>query len=318
MMRILVMGAGGVGGYYGGLLALQGHEVTFVARGPQLAAMRERGLELRDRGQASLLQPTSVVESPAEATSGPSASRAASFDLVLFTVKSYDTGSAAAALPPVLGSNTVVLPLQNGVDSIDQLSTAVGAAHVLGGTTQIGARVVEAGVVERFSPFCEVVLGEPSGGLSERAERIAAALREVGVEATASLNVQRAIWEKFMMLAPMACLNSACRAATGQVRGTPETRALYFALMDEVVSVGRASGVELPPESVEAMRAFYLGLPDTHTTSMQRDYEDQRRVELESLAGTVLRRGQALGVPTPNFDALYAILKVRALSFGGL
>jgi 2-dehydropantoate 2-reductase len=309
------MGAGGVGGYYGGLLALRGHEVTFVARGPHLAAMRERGLELRDRGEASLVRPTSAVESPAEAAS---ASRAASFDLVLFTVKTYDTGSAAATLPAAVGPNTVVLPLQNGVDSIDQLSAAVGAGYVLGGTTQIGARVVEPGVVERFSPFCEIVLGEPSGGLSERAERIAAALREVGVEATASLNVQRAVWEKFMMLAPMACLNSACRVATGQVRGTPETGALYFALMDEVVSVGRASGVELPPESVEAMRAFYLGLPDTHTTSMQRDYEDQRRVELESLAGTVVRRGRALGVPTPGFDALYAILKVRALSFRGL
>jgi 2-dehydropantoate 2-reductase len=310
MMRVLVMGAGGVGGYYGGLLALRGHEVTFVARGPHLAAMRERGLELRDRGEASLVQPTRTVEAPAEAGSG--------FELVLFTVKTYDTDSAAEALRPAIGSNTAVLPLQNGVDSVDQLSAKVGAAHVLGGMTQIGARIVEPGVVERFSPFCQVVLGEPSGGLSERAKRIAVTLREVGVDATASPDAQRAVWEKFMMLAPAAGLTSACGVPTGLVRGTPETRALYFALMDEIVSVGRTSGVNLPDESVQAMRAFYLGLPDTHTTSMQRDYEDQRRVELESLAGTVVRRGEALGVPTLNFDALYAILKVRALSFGGL
>jgi 2-dehydropantoate 2-reductase len=310
MMRILVMGSGGLGGYYGGLLARQGHEVTFVARGAHLAAMRERGLEIRDRGETFILQPVRTVGTPGEAERDP--------ELVLFTVKTYDTEAAAAALRAVVGPNTAVLPLQNGVDSVEQLGAALGAEQVLGGTTQIGARIVEPGVIERFSPFCQIVLGEPGGGASERAERIAAALREVGVEASASADVQRALWEKFMMLAPMASLNSACRVPTGQVRGTPETRALYFAMMSEVVAVGRAAGVNLPDESVRAMEAFYLGLPETHSTSMQRDYEDERRVELESLAGSVVRRGAALGVPTPNFDVLYAILKVRALSFGGV
>lgn len=309
-MRVLVMGSGGVGGYYGGLLARQGHEVTFVARGAHLAALRERGLELRDRGETTVLRPLRAVGDPAEAEGD--------FDFVFFTVKTYDTGPAAAALRPAIGPNTAVLPLQNGIDSVDQLGAALGAEHVLGGMTQVGARLVEPGVVERFSPFCQVVVGEPGGGLSERAERIAAALREVGVDATASPDVQRAVWEKFMMLAPMASLNSAGRAPTGQVRGTPETKALYFAMMGEIVAVGRAAGVNLPDESVKAMEGFYLALPDTHTTSMQRDYEDERRVELEHIAGTVVRRGDGLGVPTPNFDVLYGILKVRALSFGGL
>lgn len=309
-MRILVMGSGGVGGYYGGILAQQGHEVTFVARGAHLQAMRERGLEVRDRGTTHLLRPTNAVGDPAEAGSN--------FDLVLFTVKTYDTEPAARALRPAVGPSTAVLPLQNGVDAIDQLSAALGAEHVLGGTTQVGARIVEPGVVERFSPFCQVTLGEPAGGVSARVERIAAALREVGVEAIASPDIQRALWEKFMMLAPLATLNTACRVPTGQVRADPDTRALYFAMMDEVVAVGRASGVNLPDASVEAMRAFYLNLPDSHTTSMQRDFEEQRRVELESLAGSVVRRGDAVGVPTPIFDVLYPVLRVRARSFGGV
>jgi 2-dehydropantoate 2-reductase len=310
-MKILIMGAGGIGGYYGAILARQGHEVTFVARGAHLERMRERGLEVRDRDETFVLQPTRAVGSPAEAGSDDS-------DFVLFTVKTYDTRSAAEALRPAVGPNTAVLPLQNGIDSVEQLGAALGAERVLGGMTQIGARIVEPGVVERFSPFCQIVLGEPGGGTSERAERIAAALREVGVDATASPDVQRALWEKFMMLAPMASINSITRLLTGQVRGTPETRALFFAMFDEVVSVGRAGGVNLPNESVEQMRAFYLNLPDTHSTSMQRDYEDQRRVEMESLAGTVVRRGDALGVPTPSFDVLYALLKARALSFSGV
>ena len=310
-MKILIMGAGGIGGYYGAILARQGHEVTFVARGAHLAAMRERGLEVRDRGETFVLDPARVVGTPGEAGGND-------FDFVLFTVKTYDTESAAVALRPAVGSDTAVLPLQNGVDSVDQLSAALGAEHVLGGMTQIGARIVERGVVERFSPFCQIVLGEPGGGVSERAERIAAALREVGVDATASPDVQRALWEKFMMLAPMASINSAARLPTGDVRATPETRSLFFGMLDEVVAVGRAAGVNLPEESVESMRSFYLNLPDTHTTSMQRDYEDQRRVELESLAGSVVRRGDALGVETPSFDVLYAVLRARALSFGGV
>lgn len=309
-MRILVMGTGGVGGYYGAILARAGHDVTFVARGAHLTALRERGLELRDRGEAAVLRPVNAVGDPAEA--------GADFDLVFFTVKTYDTEPAARALRPAIGPRTAVLPLQNGVDAIDQLSAALGAEHVLGGTTQIGARIVEPGVIERFSPFCQVTLGEPGGGVSERVERIAAALREVGVEAIASPDIQRALWEKFMMLAPMASLNTACRVPTGQVRADPDTRALYFAMMDEIVAVGRASGVTLPDESVEAMRRFYLDLPDSHTTSMQRDFEEQRRVELESLAGSVVRRGDAVGVPTPIFDVVYPILRVRARSFGGV
>jgi 2-dehydropantoate 2-reductase len=309
-MRILVMGTGGVGGYYGGLLAQQGHEVVFVARGAHLEALQARGLELRTTEATTTLQPINAVARPTDA--------GGSFDLVLFTVKTYDTEGAAAAIEPVVGTNTAVLPLQNGVDAVDQLKAVLGPGPVLGGMTQIGARIVEPGVVERFSPFCQIVLGEPAGGLSERSERIAAALRGLGIDAIASADVQRALWEKFMLLAPLASLTSAANVASGELRSAPEGAALFRTLRGEVTAVGRAAGVNLPPESVESVEKFFMNLPDTHTTSMQRDYDGRRRVELEHLAGTVVRRGQALGVPTPNFDLVYAILRVRALSFGGV
>ena len=310
-MRVLVMGSGGVGGYFGGLLAKAGHEVVFTARGAHLEALQANGLTLIDRGETSRLQPVTAVRLPADA--------GGTFDLVLFTVKTYDTIEAAEAIKPVVGPSTSVVPLQNGVDAVDEISSVVGADRVLGGATNIGARINEPGVVERFSPFCNVTIGEPGGGSSARVEAIAAALRAAGVDdVTASQDITRAVWEKFMLLAPLASTTSAANVASGKVRGTAEGHALWKQLMQEVHAVGRASGVSLPDESAESVEKFFLNLPDTHTTSMQRDYDGQRRVELEHLAGTVIRRGKAVGVPTPTFDVVYAVLRVRALSFGGV
>jgi len=311
VMRVLVMGSGGVGGYIGGVLAKGGNEVVFVARGPHLEAMQSKGLTVIDRGDSTVLQPTHAVRLPSEA--------GGQFDLVLFTVKTYDTTEAAQAIKPAVGPNTVVVPLQNGVDAVDEIGAAVGAEHVLTGLTNIGARIVEPGVVERFSPFCAVVIGEPKGGLSERAEKVAATLREAGLdEAKTTDDAPRALWEKFMLLAPLASLTSASVVASGQLRAVPEGRALYLGMMREVQAVGQASGVNLPEESATSTEQFFMNLPDTHTTSMQRDYDAQKRVELEHLAGTVIRRGKAVGVPTPLFDAVYPILKVRAVTYGGL
>ena len=309
-MRVLVMGAGGVGGYFGGLLARQGHEVAFVARGAHLEALRQRGLTIVDRGERWSLPQTRAVSSPAEA--------GGDFDLILFTVKTYDNATACPAIRPAVGPRTAVLPLQNGVDSVDELSAAVGGEHVLGGATQVGARIAEAGVVERFSPFCQVVLGEPSGGVSERAERIAAALREVDVDATASPDIQVALWEKLMMLAPLASLTSAANVTSGQIRAVPETATLWHRMMSEVAAVGQAQDVAITDATMQTCERVFAGLPDSHTTSMQRDFESRRKVELEYLTGAVVRRGRVVGVATPCFDVVYAILKARALSFGGI
>ena len=310
-MRVLVMGSGGVGGYFGGILAKAGHDVVFTARGAHLEAMQNNGLTLIDRGETTLLKPVTAVRMPAEA--------GGEFDLVLFTVKTYDTAGAAEAIEPVVGPNTAVVPLQNGVDAVDEIGAVVRPDRMLGGSTNIGARINEPGVIERFSPFCNVTIGEPKGGISERVEKIIAAFKEAGQEdATASPDITRAVWEKFMLLAPLASTTSAANVASGKVNGTDEGRALWKQLMQEVHAVGKASGVNLPDESAVNMENFFLNLPETHTTSMQRYYAGERRVELEHLAGTVIRRGKAVGVPTPIFDTVYAVLRIRALSFGGV
>ncbi len=310
-MRVLVMGSGGVGGYFGGMLAKAGHDVVFTARGAHLDAMQNNGLTFIDRGETTLLKPVQAVRLPADA--------GGTFDLVLFTVKTYDTQEAAEAIKPVVGPSTSVLPLQNGVDAVDEIGAVVGADRVLGGATNIGARINEPGAVERFSPFCNITLGEPKGGVTERVETIAAAFREAGLDdVTASPDITRAVWEKFMLLAPLASATSAANVASGKVRGVPEGHDLWKKMMQEVHAVGRASDVNLPDESAVNMEKFFMNLPDTHTTSMQRDYDGQRRVELEHLAGTVIRRGKTVGVPTPTFDVVYAVLRIRALSFGGV
>jgi 2-dehydropantoate 2-reductase len=309
-MQVLVMGAGAVGGYFGAQLAGAGHAVTFVARGEHLDVLRARGLTIRSAEGARVLAPVRAVASPAEA--------GGALDLVLFTVKGYDTGAAAAALRGVAGDGTVVLTLQNGVDSVERLEAALGPGRVLAGTATIEATVAEPGVVRLGGPVPRIVLGEPAGGASPRAEAIAAALREAGVQAVVTPDARRAVWEKFVRLAPGASLTAACEATIGEVRQTAEGAALYHALVSEAVAVGRAAGVPLPADAVDAALEFIRSLPASMKTSMQRDYERRSRVELEGLTGAVVRLGARLGVPTPTFDVCYRILRVRALAFGGL
>lgn len=309
-MRVLVMGAGGVGGYYGAALAQSGQDVTFVARGPHLHAMRERGLEVRSGGQVRTLRPVSAVASPADVRGD--------VDLVLFTVKTYDTEAAAVALKPVVRPNTAVLPLQNGVESVERLSRHLGAEHVLAGTTTIIASIAAPGVIEENGPLRRITLAEPSGELTPRVEAIAAALRAAEVEVVVSRDAKRALWEKFAPLAAHATITSACGTRLGPIRDVPDGVALYRIMIREAAQVGRAAGAALPAEFEEQIVAFLMGLPADAHSSMQRDFERQHRVELEQLTGTIVRLGRDLGVPTPSFAALYPVLKVRAQAFDGL
>jgi 2-dehydropantoate 2-reductase len=304
------MGAGAVGGYYGAALAGRGHEVTFVARGEHLRAMRERGLAVKSGGRVTVLHPVDVVAEPS--ASG------CEIELVLFTVKGYDTDAAAVALRPALGARTAVLTLQNGVESGERLSAVLGADRVLVGTTLIATMIAEPGVIEQANPIRRIELGEPSGAVTARVELIATALRDAGVDVSVTTDVRRAVWEKFVRLAPGATLATACRATVGEVRSTPEGAALYRALIAETVAVGRAAGADLPPDAVETAVHLIQALPADMRTSMQLDFERRRRVELEELTGAVVRLGRRLGVPTPVYDVLYAVLRVRAQAFDGL
>jgi 2-dehydropantoate 2-reductase len=308
-MKILVMGAGAVGGFYGAALARRGHDVTFVARGAHLDALRARGLTIRRSGDTTTIHPVRAVADPAEEGRG--------VELVLFTVKGYDTDGAARALRPVVESHTSVLTLQNGVESEARLGAALGAERILLGATTISTTVSEPGVIEQANPLQRIELGEPSGAVTPRVETIAAALRDAGVEIRVSTDVRRAVWDKFVRLAPGATLTSACQATIGEVRSTPEGADLYRALIAETVAVGRVAGASLLPDAVEKALAFIHTLPPGMKTSMQLDFERRRRVELEDITGAVVRLGRRLGVATPVYDVLYAILRVRAQSSGG-
>ncbi len=309
-MRVLVMGSGGLGGYFGGMLAHTGHDMTFVARGAHLAAMRERGLTVRTDEQTYRFSSVNAVGAPEETTGD--------FDLILFTVKGYDAETAATALRPVIGSETAVLTVLNGVDSAEQLAAILGPEHVLAGTTFIRSTLAEPGVIEQMGTLRRVVFGEFSGGVTPRVERVAAALRAAGVETEIATDARVAVWQKFVMQAPHATMTSVCQMPCGPIRETPEGDALYRALIAECVAVGRAGGVALPDDAEETAMGVVWKFLYEQKTSMSIDYERGNRVELEQLTGAVVRRGAALCVPTPTFTILYGVLKVRALTNGGL
>jgi 2-dehydropantoate 2-reductase len=307
-MRVLVMGAGSVGGYYGAVLARTGHAVTFVARGAHLQAMRERGLEIRRPQESYRLQPVDAVATPAEAAHQP--------ELIIFSVKSYDTAEAIEALRPVVGSTSAILTLQNGVDSADQLAAAFGDERVLVGTTFINAAVPEPGVVVDRGAVIRSTLAERRGLVTTRLTAVAEALSAAGVEVIVQTDPQIGPWQKFILLAAHATLTSATGETVGTIRAVAEGAALYRQLMAETYAVARASGVPLPSEIVDQQLDFIMTMPAIGRSSLANDFAAGRRVELEQLTGSVVRRGRAVGVPTPGFDALYAVLKVRALATG--
>ena len=281
------MGAGAVGGYYGAALAERGHAVTFVARGEHLRAMRERGLAVRSGGRVTVLHPVDAVAEP-PASGGE-------LELVLFTVKGYDTDAAAAALRPALGARTAVLTLQNGVDSGERLSAVLGADRVLVGTTLIATTLAEPGVIEQANPIRRIELGEPSGAVTARVELIAAALRDAGVDVSVTTDVRRAVWEKFVRLAPGATLATACRATIGEVRSTPEGAALYRALIAETVAVGRAAGAALAGRRRRDRRP-----PDPGPARRHEDLDAARlRAAAPGRARGAHRRGRPAG-PSPG------------------
>src|SRR5262245_31905416 len=304
------MGAGAVGGFYGAALAGRGHEVTFVARGAHLAALQERGLTIRRPSGAMVLRPIHAVADPVEA--------GGDIELALFAVKGYDTEPAARALGPALDRRTTVLTLQNGVESEERLGAVIGADRVLVGTTLISTSVSEPGIIEQANPLWRIELGEPSGAITPRVAAVADALRDAGVEVRVTADIRRTVWDKFIRLAPGATLTSACQATIGEVRGTADGAALYRALIAETVAVGRAAGAALPSDAVETSVRAIQALPAGMRTSMQRDFERRRRVELEAITGAVVRLGRRFGVATPSYDLIYAVLRVRAAAFGGL
>lgn len=302
-MRITIMGSGGVGGYFGGRLAQAGHEVSFVARGAHLQALRRHGLRvLSPLGDLQLKQ-VRAFESPAEISAA---------DFVLFGVKLWDTVDAAQSLWPLLGDDTVVVSFQNGVVKDDLLRTALGARHVAGGVGYIAASIAEPGVIRHTGSMQRLVFGEFDGSASPRLQAFAAACADAGIDHELSPRIRQAQWEKFVFLVGLSATTTLARLPIGRIRSHPRAHAFLHDVMDEVVKVARAEGVALPPEYAENRLAFADTLPETMTSSMHHDLERGNRLELPWLSGDVVERGRRLGVPTPCNRAVVDILSLHA------
>jgi 2-dehydropantoate 2-reductase len=298
-MKIMIMGSGGVGAYYGGLLAKQGHTVTFIARGAHLEAMKSNGLEVKSIHGDFEVKPVQVTDRPAEA---------GVMDLILFCVKTYDTDEAVEALRPALGPRTAIISLQNGVDAAERIGNALGLQHVLGGVTYLSSAVEAPGVIKQVSQFRRIVFGELDGSPSERVRLIHEALEPTGIAVETTEAIQKVLWTKFVFISAASGLGSLTRLPIGDYRSIPETRATIAALMREVQAVSNAQGIQLDGDVVGNSLKFMDGAAPQIKASMQLDVEAGRRTELESMIGVIGRRGRQVGVPTPVADFIYASL----------
>jgi 2-dehydropantoate 2-reductase len=298
-MKIAIMGTGGVGGYYGGLLAQGGHDVTFIARGAHLAAIQENGLQVKSIHGDFHVKPAQATDDPAQI--GP-------VDLVVFCTKTYSIDAAAQQIKPLVGPETTVLPLENGIDAADRIGAMVGMEHMLGGVTWISSAVESPGVIKQVSQFRRVVIGELDGLVTLRAKLVHEAFEATGITAELSENVLKILWTKFVFISAASSLGSLTRLPIGDYRSVPEAREMMTNLMREVEAIARAQGVELDQDVVQKSLDFVDNAAPQIKPSMQLDVEAGRRSELEAMIGVVGRKGRELGVPTPFADMVYASL----------
>ena len=303
-MRIAVYGAGGVGGYFGGRLALAGHEVHLIARGDHLAAIRQDGLRVDSvRGDFHVRPP--ATDDPASI--GPC-------DVVLFCVKSYDTAAAAARLTPLLGSTTAVVSLQNGVDNESTLADVIGWRHVVGGASFIFATIAGPGHVDHTGGPASLTFGEfasegaTAGPASDRVLALAEACRAADIPTDVPDDIRVVLWSKYAFICAQAGLTATTRLAIGEIRENPAAWRLFRSIVEEVVAVGRAEGVPLPESLVEDHMRVSAALDANGRSSLHHDLVTGHRMELETLHGTLVRLGERHGVPTPASSAVYAIL----------
>jgi 2-dehydropantoate 2-reductase len=296
------MGAGGVGGYFGGLLARAGHNLTFIARGAHLEAIRSNGLRVESGNDGIFTVRGPATDDPASVGHQ---------ELVVFTVKMYDNESAIQAIAPMVGPDTIVLTLQNGIDNGERLVEVYGAERVMIGSAYLEGRISAPGVVTQGGPGA-ASFGERTTGVRERGERLCQVFRDANWRVDLLENMTGMLWKKFAYLTGSAGVCAASGCAYGELRTIPETRAAIRAAIAEALAVGEASGAPLEPDSLEWSMNALDNFPATGMASLAKDFAEGRPVELEGLTGTVIRMGRDLGVATPVNDALYAVLKPRA------
>lgn len=295
-MRIAIFGAGAVGGYFGARLARAGEEVVFIARGEHLQAMRRDGLHVESVLGDFRVAPVNATDDPASV--GP-------VDAVLVGVKAWQVPEAAEAMRPLIGPETFVVPLQNGVDAPDQLAAVLGREHVLGGLCRIISSVVAPGRIRHGGMEPYVAFGELDNRPSPRAERLRTAFEHAGVRAEIPADIHVAMWEKFLFICTLSGVGAVTRAPVGVLRSMPETRRMLEQAVAEAFAVGRARGIALPDDAPQRIMALIDGLPPEGSASMQRDLAAGRPSELESQNGAVVRLGREVGVPTPLHAFIY-------------
>ncbi len=299
-MKIAMLGSGGVGGYFGARLAASGQEVSFIARGAHLAAMRENGLEVKsDLGDVHI-QPTDATDDTA-AVGG--------VDAIVIAVKLWDTDEAGRAALAMIGPGTTVVSLQNGVECNDILAPVVGGGRLIGGIAQIAATIEAPGVISHLGTMARVTIGELGGGTSDRVAALHDACANAGIETATSDDIERVIWEKFVFLVGLSGTTALRRQPVGPIREDGDGRALLLSVMEEVVAVGRAKGIGLDAGFALDRLEFADGLPYDMAASMYHDLMRENRLELDWLSGAVVRFGAGLGVATPVNRAIYAALK---------
>jgi 2-dehydropantoate 2-reductase len=306
-MRIALVGSGGVGGYFGGRLAAAGEEVAFIARGAHLAALRDRGL--------TILSPEGDLRLP-RVTASDNPSTIGPVDVVLFTVKLYDTESALPLLPALVGPSTLVVPLQNGVDAAGTLSRALPRGTVVGGTAYIAAAIAEPGVV-RHTALGKMVFGALDDTDRPRLQEFADTCTRAGIKARVSQQMLSEIWIKFVQLTAFSGMTAVTRSPIGVVQRAPDLWRMMEAALTESAAVARAKGMDISDQALEEYITVAAGLPPAAKSSMLEDLERGKPLELPWLSGTVVRIGEALGVPTPTHRLIVSLLSPHVHGMGG-
>ncbi len=299
-MKIAIMGSGGLGGYYGARLQAGGNDVTFIARGAQLKALRENGIALE--GDRAIHLPK------VKATDDPST--IGKVDIVIFTVKLRDTESAARQMLPVIGPDTGIISLQNGVTKDDMLAPIVGRAHLLGGAAYIGVSIARPGVIRKAGTMERLAFGEFDNKASARAQAFLDACKASDIKADIPADISLELWQKFVVIVTMSSITSAMRSTIGPIRANPLAKGFALAIMKEVVAVGRARGVPIEADFADKRIAHIDAMSPDMRASMSLDLELGRPLELPWLAGAVIEMGANAGVPTPCCRAVRDILAI--------
>jgi len=304
-MRIVVFGTGGVGGYFGGRLARAGEDVTFIARGEHLRAIRANGLKIDSTDGDFVIYPARVTDDVNEV---------GETDLVILGVKAWQVPDAARAIKPLVGSTTTVLPLQNGVEAVPQLVGELGQDNVIGGLCRIVSFVVEPGHIRHAGFTPSIIIGELDNQSTDRIRKIEEVFKHAGLEITVARDIQVALWTKFLFIASFSGIGAMANAPAGTIRSDPKWRTQILKAMAEIYALAHARGINLPPDSIDKVMASVDALPEDATSSMQRDIAAGKPSELESQNGAVVRMARETGIEVPTHTLIYETLVSRGSS----